>query len=290
MRGKKPTHIMFCGNKMTFREIADEHGESFRTLAVRWRRAGRPASVGMELIASQKNGRTVIYEGEELTFIQLGKKLGISNVAITHRLKRRGYPKHVTYDMLQPKDNPKALIIDNVYYKNWETAGEAFGLSYAQVRGVIRRIGKLVLTKEEFLAPPPPRKRGYRPIVAIKVLFENQGPLTFAQIAAFLGDEMQTEFYRSRWHREGRPEHITREAFAPIPRKVENTQAGIPRVVRPARKKYLDPNYLPHITWNDLGHLSDTFPNTGAGKGEWSDIHYAVMKAIQKTKFVGIER
>jgi hypothetical protein len=295
--GLPPIVIDFCGNPMTFREIAEEHETNYRTLVGRWRRLGSPSSVGMELVENQKHGRTVIYEGEELTMMQLGEKVGLSNVIVTHRLKRRGYPKHVTREMLQPASNPKALTIDGVYYKNWETAGEAFGLSYAQVRGVIRRIGKLVLTKEEFLAPPPQKKREKRIFNGIKVFFEDYGQLTFSQIADVLENEQQTEFYRSRWHREGRPEHITREAFAPIPRKVAYPEDGIPRVVRPARKRYLDPNYLPHITWNDLGHLSDTFPNTGAGRGEFDDEHISfrnsalgAMLALSTGKYWAGER
>lgn len=39
----------------------------------------------------------------------------------------------------------------------------------------------------------------------------------------------------------------------------------------PSTERYLDPDYMPHIKFADLAHLSDDFPNTGAGKGEIPD-------------------
>jgi hypothetical protein len=129
---------------------------------------------------------------------------------------------------------------------------------------------------QTFFAKPKEKFSGR--VEKLVLLLPDNAQMTYRQIAQLEGVEVKLSTIKAKAKKQ---DYIMHRDDLKV--KGVGTSA-VERATRlAANPEYLDPDYLPHIKFSDLAHLSDE-ENTGAGKGEIpDDLWIALMHGRRKS-------
>ena len=221
-------------------------------------------------------------DGNRVTLTALAASRNLNYCTLHCRWKQYGRPERITEKMLEPANtkDKSPYIIDGKEYRSAEYAAEALNLDHKRIQRRCKELGRRNITMEEILSGPPRKRKS----CAVFVFVEGYGRVTFRKIADEIWPDLNRSqhSFRSIWRKAGRPETVTKEMFPPRQEKTTQVadQHEEPKVATDSR--YKDPNFLPHIKFGDLAHLSGK-ENTGAARDEDAEFYWRTSNMFGKS-------